>query len=141
MEYRTDIPDIGHYQQLCQSTDWTEFHNLDNSAFSLALNNSLFCISAYDDSRLVGCGRVVSDGIIYAAIYDVMVLPEYKQLGIGTEIVRRLLNKCAQANIGVVQLFAASRTEIFYKKLGFERRPDDAPGMVYTGKTIGKSAP
>ena len=129
---------MGEYQRLCQSTDWPEFRKLDKTAFSQALNNSLFCVSAYKGRRLVGFGRVVSDGILYAAIYDVMVLPDYKNQRIGTEIVRRLLNKCGQANMGVVQLFAASGTEGFYKKLGFDRRPHDAPGMFYIGEKIGK---
>ena len=133
MIYKDSIPEMTDYRVLCDSTQWPEFKGLGNAEFSQALNNSRFCVSVYDDSRLVGFGRVVTDGILYAAIYDVMVLPEYQGQGIGTEVVRRLLNKCAQVKLGVVQLFAASGTENFYHQLGFERRPDDAPGMFYAG--------
>jgi len=63
--------------------------------------------------------------------YDVMVSPNQKGKGIGTERVRMLVDKCISHNIRSIQLFAAEGTEGFYSGLGFVRRPDDAPGMKY----------
>jgi len=45
---------------------------------------------AFDDSRLVGMGRAISDGEYQAAIYDVVVLPEYQGRGIGKDIMKQL---------------------------------------------------
>ncbi|MCP4672631.1 MAG: GNAT family N-acetyltransferase [Desulfobacula sp.] len=41
---------------------------------------------AFDDSRLIGMGRALSDGEYQAAIYDLVVLPEYQGGGIGKEV-------------------------------------------------------
>lgn len=43
-------------------------------------------MAAYDGSRLVGFGRVVSDRVLHAMIYDMIVLPGYQGKGIGTMV-------------------------------------------------------
>ena len=37
--------------------------------------NSWYSLSAYDGNKLVGFGRVVTDGILYAMIYDLVFAP------------------------------------------------------------------
>jgi len=43
-----------------------------------AFENSHTVILAFDDGKLVGFGRAISDGTYQATIYDVAVLPEYQ---------------------------------------------------------------
>ena len=83
--------------------------------------------------RSAGFGRIVSDGVVHALIADLIVLPAYQRRGIGSEILRRLLDQCRTHEIHTVQLFCASGKAGFYEKHGFVRRADDAPGMVWRG--------
>ena len=77
---------------------------------------------------------MVSDGVVYAAIYDVMVHQDFMGNGIGTKIVKKLIGKCESCNIRSIHLFAAEGTESFYCDLGFVSRPTGAPGMKYVPK-------
>lgn len=70
----------------------------------------------YDGGRLVGCGRILSDGVYQAALYDVAVLPDCQGRGIGRRIVETLLAEVPSCN---VVLYAAPGKEAFYRKLGF----------------------
>ena len=99
-------------------------------SYSPALDNSWYVITAYDNSELVGIGRVVSDGILYAMIYDMIVKPSHQGRGIGTDILQRLVEKCKVAGVREVQLFSARGKAPFYVKRGFVKRSEDGPGMA-----------
>ncbi len=86
-------------------------------------------MSACHKEKLVGFGRMLSDGLLHAVLFDVIVLPDYQRIGIGTEIMNRLLDKCKKHHIRDIQLFCAENKLSFYEKLGFRHRPDNALGM------------
>jgi ribosomal protein S18 acetylase RimI-like enzyme len=115
---------------LFETTGWNDECHLTPHDLEKALKQSAFMISAYDEGRLVGFGRVVSDSI-HAMIYDLIVAPEYQRQGIGGEILDRLANHCQEAHIRDIQLFCAKGRREFYERHGFEVRPGDAPGMQY----------
>lgn len=94
-----------------------------------AANNSWYHISIYDQDKLIAFGRMISDGIYQALICDVMVDPNYQKQGLGKQIIEELLTKCKESGIQSIQLFSAKGKQHFYKKLGFEEREQDAPGM------------
>ena len=75
-------------------------------------------VFAWDDGRLVGFGRVISDGVYQAAVYDMAVIPEYQRQGIGTMIMQNILNKISNCNI---ILYAAIGKEGFYSTLDFRK--------------------
>lgn len=131
MNFIESSPSIEEYYPLYLSTGWDELLILNKSDIKEAIKQSFACVSAYHENELVGFGRVVSDGVIYAAIYDVIVHPGHMGKGIGTKIVKKLLDKCVSHNIRSIHLFAAEGTEPFYSNLGFVRRPKNAPGMKY----------
>lgn len=83
-----------------------------------ACQNSAVVVFAYDQTRIVGWGRALSDGEFCAALYDVVVLPEYQGCGVGQSIVTALLEKLPSHS---VTLYATPGKEAFYKKLGFYR--------------------
>jgi GNAT superfamily N-acetyltransferase len=102
---------------------------MDEKQLYEAITHSWYMVSAYHDDVLVGFGRIISDGVLHALIIDVIVLPEYQLNGIGRAIMNRLVDECRTSNIKDIQLFCAKGKTVFYEKLGFSRRPDDAPGM------------
>ena len=70
----------------------------------------------FDREKLVGFGRATSDGAYQAAIYDVVVIPEYQKRSIGRLIMERILQKISSCNI---MLYANLGREEFYTKLDF----------------------
>jgi len=83
-----------------------------------AFENSHTVVFIFDEDKLIGFGRALSDGAYQAAIYDIAILPEYQGKGIGRIIVnsiRKLLPKCN------LILYAAPGKEKFYEKLEFKK--------------------
>lgn len=126
--YRNTLPTKDAFYALYQTTNWNRF-NADE--LHLALQNSWYMVSVFDDEqhRLIGFGRIISDGIYQTFIGDVIVLPEYQGRGIGKGIMTRLIEYCREQSIRWVQLTCAQGKRAFYEKLGFCARPEDAPGM------------
>lgn len=123
------LPDVENFFILFESTGWNEEYGLDKYEFHRAMGNSWNMCSAYDGEKLVGFGRVISDGKLHALITEMIVLPEYQGQGIGKEILRILTEFCTEAKIRDIQLFSAKGKAGFYEKYGFTRRPENAPGM------------
>ncbi|MDD1694127.1 MAG: GNAT family N-acetyltransferase [Methanoregula sp.] len=68
----------------------------------------------------IGMGRVLSDGISDGYIQDLVVLPGFRNNGIGKMIVAALVRKCTGAGISWISLIAEPGTELFYLPLGFQ---------------------
>ena len=83
-----------------------------------AFINSYKIVTAWTDDKLVGAGRLISDGICYGQIFDVGVLPEYQKQGIGKGIVNEILRNNEHIWIYLTSTFG---NEEFYRKLGFKR--------------------
>ncbi len=71
------------------------------------------------DGRLVAAGRMLSDGIEQAAIYNIAVDPSCQGLGLGREIIERLLRRAEGCE---VILYTHPQTVKFYETLGFRRQ-------------------
>ena len=135
IEYRTEIPDQQQFVALFETTGWNQNYQATPQELSHMLEHTWYMLAAYDGEQLVGFGRVVSDLVLHAMIYDMIVLPAYQGQGIGGEILDRLVDKCLQSGIRDIQLFCARGKRDFYEKRGFMARPDDAPGMQYRRTT------
>ncbi len=127
--YQENLPSAETYFELFETTGWNQAYQVNMQQISQALSNSWCVISAYDQTQLVAVGRIVSDGVLYAMIYDMIVKPSYQGKGIGSAILHKLIAKCTAAGIRDIQLFSAKGKSSFYQKHGFIQRPDDAPGM------------
>ncbi len=134
IKYDISIPEKSEYFKLFVSSGWNEDYNMTADELISTLKNSWFCVSAYDQNTLIGFGRILSDGLLHAMIFDMIVLPEYQYKGIGNEILKRLLGKCKEHKIRDIQLFSAKGKMDFYKKNGFITRPIDAQGMEIKNK-------
>ena len=131
IEFRSEIPPSDQFWILFQTTGWNAKYQLSPDELTQALRASWFLISAYEGKKMVGFGRLVSDGVLHAMIYELIVLPAYQGRGIGGEILEILVDKCQEAGVRDIQLFCAAGKREFYEKRGFVARPNDAPGMQY----------
>jgi len=130
VKYKETIPEAKEYFNLFLSTGWNKQYKADQQELYNSLANSWHSLSAYNQHKeLIGFGRIVSDGVLYAFICDMIIKPNDQKKGIGTIILNKLIQKCEGANIRIIWLFAASNKSEFYKKFGFLERPQNAPGM------------
>lgn len=136
IKYRNEIPNANDYWLRYLSSGWNAVYNLDEKSIKRAIKNSSFAVSAYSSDQLVGFERAMSDKILYATIYDVMVLPNYQGQGIGQVLVESIAKQCKDAGVNSIHSFAAESTEGFYNQLGFQAMPANMPGMRYQPKTL-----
>lgn len=92
---------------------------IDN--FNKNFINSTLVISAWDGDALVGCVRVLSDKMFRSVIYDLAVLPEYQNQGIGKNLIEKCIEHFPDSE-WLVQT-TAEKAE-FYEKIKFERSND-----------------
>jgi len=123
------LPTEQEYLKLFKTTGWNKDYNLTSEELFKSIQNSSYCVSAYDEDKLVGFGRMLSDGVAHAVLFDVIVLPEFQGESIGREITEKLLEVCRSNKIRDIQLFCAIGKIGFYEKLGFKKRSDECPGM------------
>ena len=116
------------WRHALDTLDWDELSRLYEIAplshkkpadLKVVFSNSLFKCLVYDNGRLVGAGRAVADGLDCSYICDVAVHPELQGIGLGKEIVSRLV-ELSRGHRKII-LYAVAGKEPFYKKLGFRR--------------------
>ena len=134
IQYINEIPKIDDYWDLFLSTGWNSIFNMDAQTIESAISNSSFAVSAYSSGQLIGFARAVSDKVMYATIYDVIVLRDYKNRGGGSELVANITKQCKEAGVFSLHLFAAEGTEVFYNKAGYQTRPSNMPDMRFEPK-------
>ena len=127
--YREKLPAVAAYSQLFETTGWNLSYRADPDALCEAISASWYTLSAYDNDDLVGFGRIISDGVLYALICDLIVKPSYQEQGIGSTLLNKLIARCRRQQVRAIWLFSAKGKSAFYKNFGFTERPSDAPGM------------
>lgn len=124
---------VADYNQLRSSVGWNAIPEKQALA---GLTRSDFIIAAKDGDRTVGMSRVLTDGGSVVLILDVVVHPEYQGLGIGRALMQSVMDyinqRIGQGELSNVHLMAAKGKEGFYKKFGFEERPNDKSGAGMT---------
>jgi ribosomal protein S18 acetylase RimI-like enzyme len=129
MNFSERLPSAKAFFDLFETTGWNDKYELSQEEYYVALQNSWYCISVYDNNQLVGFGRVICDGVVHALILDVIVHPDKQGKGIGKDIMDKLMAQCKKHKVRDIQLFSATDKAGFYEKLGFRKRKDVAPGM------------
>ena len=95
----------------------------DPEAVMRCLMGSNLVVTAWDGEQLVGTTRVITDGVYYATLWDVIVHPAYRGRGIGTALVQRAIAPFLGRGFSYIALFSVAGGEAFYERLGFSRHP------------------
>jgi N-acetylglutamate synthase-like GNAT family acetyltransferase len=126
-----DRLDLSQLQELFNLTAfWAQGRSLED--LSVAISNSDPVISVWDETQLIGFGRATSDGIYRANIWDVVIHPDYRQLGLGTKLVESILSHPRLSRVEKVYLMTTHQQH-FYQKIGFS--PNETTTMVIENRS------
>lgn len=85
--------------------------------FTLMFENSTWAFTVWDQDRMIGMVRVISDQVMAANIMDLVVSKDYRGRGIGQKLVELCVQKLPHGD-----WFAHTSSDnfSFYNKCGFE---------------------
>lgn len=121
------LPTADEHRRIAEAVGWSHAFAWEFLPASLA--GSTAGVVALDGEEVVGMGRLVGDGVSYFYVQDLAVLPSHQGEGIGTLLLRRLLDHVrntapAPAFVG---LFSTGEGAALYTREGFA--PGDMTGM------------
>jgi ribosomal protein S18 acetylase RimI-like enzyme len=112
--------------RLYQQAPWAQGRTLQDARE--LLRHTDIAVTVWNGALLIGFGRVLTDYVYRATIWDVIVDKAYQGQGIGTDIVQRILN---HPRLKKVELFwLCTSRPAFYEKLGFSSK--EQTGMVWS---------
>lgn len=111
---------------------------IDAEVVRRALSRSVLTMrAATEDGSTAGMLRVVGDGVVVFMLYDLMICPRFRGLGIASEMVRRMI-QIVRGGVSpnawaCINLIAAPGKEPFYRRLGFAElsRGETGSAMQY----------
>ena len=102
---------------LYASVGWTAYTDAPD-VLQRGFERSLLTFAAYEGETLVGLARAVGDGETIVLMQDLLVFPQYQRRGIGTALMRAMMERFA--NVRQFQLLTddTEKTLAFYRSLG-----------------------
>ena len=126
---KENVNNVSEFNYLYDAVGWGHY---DEDVSKIALDNTFYSVSIYEDEKIIGYGRIIGDEICFLYIHDVMVIPEYQNKKIGSMVMNKLLdkvNEVKEKNPDLrVYLGAYMGRECFYQKFGFVERKDAGLG-------------
>ena len=105
-------------KELYNNVKWSAYTD-DLPRLVSAINHSLKVITAWDEDKLIGLIRVVGDGQTIVYIQDILVLENYQNRGIGSELLSRILALYSDVRQKVLLTNDVEDVRAFYEKNGF----------------------
>jgi len=118
--------DLPQLQALFEQADWARGRTPED--IQRMLGETDVTISAWDGTKLVGFGRVLTDYVFRASVWDVIVDVLYQDQNIGKGLVQRILTHTSLAQVELFWLCTRCYQD-FYSSLGFSDK--EQTGMVW----------
>lgn len=117
LTYSFDAPVApAQLQRLFEQTHWANGRSLE--AIDAMLRHTFAHLTVWQNDQLVGFARVLTDNVYRALIDDVVVDKELRGQGIGSQMMRRIIERFGH----IEELMLGCREEVvpFYERLGFK---------------------
>ena len=120
---------------LYKSAGWWK-DSYDSSGISHLISGSFAfaVVVSKKNSKAIGMGRIISDGVSDAYIQDLVILKEHRGKGIGKKLVEFLLDFCKSKNLLWIGLISEPGQEEFYEKSGFFKMKNYVPMKYEKGE-------
>jgi len=129
---RPTVENIEQILTLYKAESWWITSSDDTGLARQIVSGSHCFLVVKEGKKVVGMGRAISDGVSDAYIQDVAVEASLRGRGIGSKIIRKLLERLNHDGVNWVGLIAERGSHEFYRQLGFDIMPDSTP-MVKIG--------
>lgn len=105
---------------LYKSGGWWK-NSYDKSEINSLIKGSfIFAVVVHKKTKkAIGMGRVISDGVSDGYIQDLIILEKYRNQGLGTKLVKSLIDYCISKDINWIALISEPDQDEFYKKNNF----------------------
>lgn len=123
------MPSTEELLYLYNDVEWHAY-TADKINLKKAIDNSLKVVTAWDDEKLVGLIRVVGDGHTIIYIQDILILKSYQEQGIGSKLLKLILEKYKSIRQIVLMTEQTEKTVGFYQKNGMAK-VDDYNGVAF----------
>ena len=119
MEWKTDKEiAIGQLVELYNAVGW-QTYTKDTAKLLRAITGSHFVYTCWEDNRLIGLARVVSDNATIMYLQDILVHPKHQRRGIGRMLLSRCLEEYQHVRQKVLLTDDREEQKQFYQSLGF----------------------
>ncbi len=105
---------------LYNDAGWT-IYTSDPATLEIALNSSLFVLTAWSGDQLVGLVRAIGDGVTIIYVQDILVLKAFRRQHIGRQLLTQLLEKYSHVRQIVLMTDSTDQTISFYENCGFTK--------------------
>src|SRR5262249_15253345 len=111
-----DRVDPDEYRSLLAAVGWSVPDQAD-ADIAAALRYSWNVTVRTVAGELVGLARVLDDGVMYASVWDLIVVPDWQRRGIGRALLAAVMERTAGRRL--VSLIATATGEALYRSAGF----------------------
>lgn len=115
--YNGSEEQLAQLTALYESVGWTNYTQ-SPAMLREAYRHSLLTLAALDGQRLAGILRAVGDGASIVFVQDLLVLPAYQRRGLGTWLMRALMQRYPQVYQLELMTDDTEKNTAFYRSLG-----------------------
>ena len=108
---------------LYDAVGWSAYTR-NPARLAAAVSASLSVVTARQNGELIGLARAVGDGLTIVYLQDILIAPAHQRLGIGRELLRRLLTPYAEVRQKVLITDDEPSQRAFYESMGFTETGD-----------------
>ncbi len=119
--------EIARIVELYKGQGWWEEGKEGPDLVARIVTGSHFFAVAEEQETIVGIGRAISDRASDAYVQDVLVAPEWRGQGIGTLIVREIVEAVHKDGLRWIGVIAEQGSAPFYTPLGFKEIAGSTP--------------
>ncbi|WP_041699167.1 GNAT family N-acetyltransferase [Thalassoporum mexicanum] len=126
-------------QEIYKTTWWAKERQLPDINLMLQQCDIVVGLCELETNKLVGFTRVLTDYIYRAFIFDVIVAAEMRGKGLGTRLLREVLDHPRLQKVELFQLACLPDMVPFYAKVGFQISTAGMTGMFLKRNTSSNS--
>lgn len=115
--------------EIYRQAGWWEREDEEGLVLAIVAGSHCFVV-AVEGEMIIGMGRAISDRASDAYIQDVTVRPSRRGAGIGSELIRTLIDRLRADGIKWIGLIAEKDSSPFYRPFGFREMPSSTPMLL-----------
>ena len=120
IKYEKEI-NLNSLLDLYNSVNWSNYTN-DESRGKLqdAIRNSTFVASIWEEEKLVGLARCISDDVSICYLQDILINPSFQRQGLGKKLLENCLERFKHVKTKILLTDDEEKQRLFYESFGYK---------------------